>query len=241
MILLKVLILFSILQAQGKSVSKVEPVVSKKETRKQITLGAAHYPPFFSFTTGKKATGQAVNRIEKLLGSDFKLNWKRIPFARGEIALNNQVVDIFAGYAKAERAQTNSRELDYSDLPYMSLSLIVCALKDQIENFTVEDIKGKLLVHPSGSKTPQVLTGPGAKLVSIENDQHYTTRAIKLVESKRADFFYLPSIMLLKSHQPERFNCIPYGPPFQLYLTLKKGSPLTESVNQSMKRELRLQ
>lgn len=200
-----------------------------------ITVGAAHYPPFFIFDKKGPIFGIAVEKIKRILGDEFELKWKNIPFARGEMSLNNGDIDIFLGYAKDPTGQLSPRELDYSNSPYMKISLQLCTLKSLHQNFSIKDAEGKLVVHPSGSKTSEILIKMGAKVVSIDNDHLYADRAIKLVESSRAAFFYLPSLLILGQRDPSRFSCIDFSRPYELFLTLKKNSPLTERINQALK------
>ena len=209
---------------------------SQNTEKPVLKIGAISYPPFFNFQKDSAVTGIGVDRVEKILGKIFKLEWREVPISRGEIALNTDLIDIYTAHSIVG---TNRRKISYSKMPYIILHPQVCGTNTQPFSEDLHELKGKSILYPNGSHMIDRFKNLNIKVMPIDYSINYIDKGIKLLKLKRSDYFFCPTDHFLKdlSENHPEIICHGIGENFNAYITAKLGSEYISKIDELMEQQ----
>ncbi len=167
-----------------------------------VSIGAVHYPPYYDFEEGKKRPkGFLAKHLEKSLGkAGYKVSWRRTPLGRGERSLKKNIIQVYGSFAPGPGDKSDVR---YSPTPLIKMQTVVCGFKNSLKSpssVTDEDIKAKTVVYPRGAYFHPKLEQLKLEIERLDYSGDYISRAIKMIEKERANFFILPESFRIRPY-----------------------------------------
>ena len=203
--------------------------ISKDVTFKKISVGAVHYPPYYDFSGGdQRPTGFLANHIHKSLSrAGYSINWQRIPLARGDKALNKNIIQVYGSYAPVPG---DKAKVEYSQTPLIKMQPIICGLKNSLgdpKRVTEKDVYNKETLYPQGAYIHPKMEELKLKVERLDYSGDYIARAIKMIEKSRSKFFILPESFRVRPYLKNNKNlrCSNFIDIIAMHLSFSPGSP----------------